>query len=103
MFKKNFSIFLIVFMLLNSCTSFKEAVAGKKKKTGSEFFVIKKKPLTLPPDFDELPNPEDEDMIEKQEIVEVKKLLNNISKEKKNSSKTSESLEQSILEKINKN
>ena len=103
MFKKNFSIFLIVFMLLNSCTSFKEAVAGKKKKTGSEFLVIKKKPLTLPPDFDELPNPEDEDMIEKQEIVEVKKLLNNISKEKKNSSKTSESLEQSILEKININ
>ena len=53
-----FYLFLPFFVL--SCTSFSEVgqvMRNEKKNTTDEFLVKKKDPLTLPPDFAEIPEP----------------------------------------------
>ena len=102
MIKKKLLILLITLVFLTSCNSFKSAITGEKKKPGSEFMVIKKEPLTLPPDFTDLPEPEEKDISE-EETVEVKKILKGIANNTEISSGTSEGLEDSILKKIKKN
>ena len=48
--------FVIIF--LYSCQTAQEALQGKKRsEQGDEFLVQKKNPLTLPPDFEKLPIP----------------------------------------------
>ena len=103
MIKKKLLILLISLVFLTSCNSFKRAITGEKKKPGSEFMVIKKEPLTLPPDFTDLPEPEEEDVSEEEETVEVKKILKGIANNTEISTSTSEGLEDSILKKIKKN
>ena len=103
MIKKKLLILLITLAFLTSCNSFKRAITGEKKKPGSEFMVIKKEPLTLPPDFTDLPEPEEEDISEEEETVEVKKILKGIANNTEISTGTSEGLEDSILKKIKKN
>jgi len=103
MIEKKILFLLITLLFLNSCTSFKKAITGEKKKPGSEFMVIKKKPLTLPPNFGDLPEPEEEDTSDDEETVEVKQLLKGIAKEKEVTTNASEGLENSILKKIKKN
>ena len=103
MIEKKILFLLITLLFLNSCTSFKKAVTGEKKKPGSEFMVIKKKPLTLPPNFGDLPEPEEEDTSDDEETVEVKQLLKGIAKEKEVTTNASDGLENSILKKIKKN
>ena len=102
MIKKKLLILLTTLVFLTSCNSFKSAITGEKKKPGSEFMVIKKEPLTLPPDFTDLPEPEEEDILE-EETVEVKKILKGIANNTEISTGTSEGLEDSILKKIKKN
>ena len=102
MIKKKLLILLITLVFLTSCNSFKSAITGEKKKPGSEFMVIKKEPLTLPPDFRDLPEPE-EDIFEEEETVEVKKILKGITNNTEISTGASEGLEDSILKKIKKN
>ena len=103
MIKKKLLILLTTLVFLTSCNSFKSAITGEKKKPGSEFMVIKKEPLTLPPDFTDLPEPEEEDISEEEETVEVKKILKGIANNTEISTGTSEGLEDSILKKIKKN
>ena len=103
MIKKKLLILLITLVFLTSCDSFKRAITGEKKKPGSEFMVIKKEPLTLPPDFTDLPEPEEEDISEEEETVEVKKILKGITNNTEISTGASEGLEDSILKKIKKN
>jgi hypothetical protein len=104
------SKFLKTFLLLNiilltSCASVKDAVTGKQKKVGDEFLVEKKNPLTMPPEFGEMPVPIKEEKEEEESIKGIKELLIKIPKEnqKKQTSKSSPtSLEKSILKSINK-
>ena len=103
MIKKKLLILIITIVFLTSCNSFKRAITGEKKKPGSEFMVIKKEPLTLPPDFTDLPEPEEEDVSEEEETVEVKKILKGITNNTEISTGASEGLEDSILKKIKKN
>ena len=99
-------IFANIFFL-NSCESIKNAVTGKKKPPGDEFLVEKKNPLVLPPEFGELPVPLKEEIIEQEESdEEIEKLIGKISIEENSNNdleNLSDSLEQSILEKINNN
>ena len=103
MIKKKLLILLTTLVFLTSCNSFKSAITGEKKKPGGEFMVIKKEPLTLPPDFRDLPEPEEEDVSEEEETVEVKKILKGITNNTEISTGASEGLEDSILKKIKKN
>ena len=55
--KKYFLIFLLLF--LSSCQNVKDALSGKKYENSDEFLVIKKNPLVLPPNFNDLPTPKE--------------------------------------------
>ena len=65
MFKKiTFIIFLFTF--LTSCAdtfdSVKRGLTGEKKSSADEFLVKKKDPLILPPDYENLPDPDERDL-----------------------------------------
>ena len=106
---KFYIIFLSLVIILSSCQKFSEGMTGSKRsKTSDEFLVHKKKPLVMPPDFDDMPSPkqnkqkEDELSVSSESIedlLNIKKKENNESFESGNDS----SLEQSILKKIKTN
>jgi len=55
---KLYTIVLIFLFVLSGCTKLAEGMTGSKRsKSSDEFFVHKKKPLILPPGFDEMPKP----------------------------------------------
>ena len=105
---KKIIIFLFSMLFLFSCSGAKDALQEKKRSENSdEFLVEKKNPLTEPPDMNELPIPLDEEEkeleINNEDTLDIEKVLNveqseNL-KEKKNNQENS--LEQTILEKIN--
>ena len=97
------SIFIIT---LNSCGSIKESFTNSKKST-DEFLVKKKSPLVMPPDFQELPIPgNDNQEQENDENLKIKSLItgseNKFSKSQNNSNQNT-TTENSILEKIKNN
>ena len=98
------SIFIIT---LNSCGSIKESFSNSKKKSTDEFLVKKKSPLVMPPEFEELPIPGNENQKQKNdEKSEIKSLITGSeikSSESQNSSNKNISFENSILEKIKNN
>lgn len=98
---KKIIIFLILLSFLNGC----RALQGQKRSdTSDEFLVEKKNPLVIPPDFDELPVPLDQENleIEKNENKDdLKKLLQKKTKNKDNNNSQDSNLEKIILEKIN--
>ena len=98
-----FYILIATALLFSSCSSLKEGFVNQKKNNSDEFLVEKKSPLVMPPDYNELPIPNEENINE--ESNEIKSL---ISKSKKgeideNFDEKSSSFEGSILEKIKNN
>ena len=65
MFKK--LNFFLIFILLTSCgdtmKSIKRGLTGQKKTSTDEFLVKKKDPLVLPPKFEQLPTPEESNVV----------------------------------------
>ena len=106
---KFYIIFLSLVIILTSCQKFSEGMTGSKRsKTSDEFLVHKKKPLVMPPDFDDMPSPKQNKQKEEElsassesieDLLNIKKEENNESFESGNDS----SLEQSILKKIKTN
>lgn len=92
------------FLLLNSCQSIKEGVTGtKRSKSSDEFFVQKKKPLILPPDFSDMPKPKPTEN-EENKAPSIEDLINvNTDETQTSQNETNKSLEQSVLEKIKSN
>jgi|TARA_B100001996_G_scaffold273934_1_gene214763 hypothetical protein len=81
MIKNKLTIAIIIFfsILLYSCQVAKEAFGGKKRsEQGDEFLVEKKNPLAMPPDYEKLPVPSNDDIPSNtfSENEEVKDLLN---------------------------
>ena len=90
---------LIIIFFITSCQSLKTAkktLTGEKEFSSDEFMVQKKNPLILPPDYENLPTP-DEEAAAKEEISNFEKTLGASIED--NSSKPS-SAEESILKKI---
>ena len=104
---KKIIIFLFSMLFLFSCSGAKDALQGKKRSDNSdEFLVEKKKPLTVPPDFNELPVPldQEEDQIENKEDIDIKKVLKideNLEKSTQSNNEGQTSIEKLIIEKIN--
>ena len=106
---KFYIIFLSLVIILSSCQKLSEGMTGSKRsKTSDEFLVHKKKPLVMPPDFDDMPLPKQNKQKEEElsassesieDLLNIKKKENNESFESGNDS----SLEQSILKKIKTN
>ena len=100
--KKYFLIILLFFLC--SCQSVKDALTGKKYENSDEFLVIKKNPLTLPPNFNDLPTPQDVADTSQIENIEneIEDLLSSIkdNEEVEESTSSSSSTESFVLEKI---
>ena len=101
--KKIFFLFIVT-LFISSCAdswdSVKRGMTGEKEKSTDEFFVKKKDPLILPPDFDRLPTPDDID-IETQEVLGIEKKLKETQMSEEVSTSSS-STEESILRRIRK-
>ena len=100
MFKKIIYISFLVFFA-TSCAgtydSIKRGITGQKQSATDEFLIEKKDPLILPPNYENLPTP-DEGIAASEEISVFEKNLE-ISVEE-NSSSSTDSVENSILKKI---
>ena len=96
MFKK--IIYILLFIFLASCAntfdSVKKGLTGEKRNSADEFLVKKKDPLILPPDFENLPTPDDRDV-----LLEEDSIFQEILEDEEDSS-GSKSVESSILKKI---
>ena len=89
---------LIIIFFVTSCESMqsaKKTLTGEKQYTTDEFMVQKKNPLILPPDYENLPIPDEETAAE--EMSTFEKNLETLLEE---DSSTSSSVESSILKKI---
>jgi len=99
MFKKIFYL-LIIALLVASCgetyDSVKRGLTGAKSKSADEFLIKKKDPLILPPDYENLPSP-DNTIVENDEISSFEKKLEDAIETETSSSG---SIEDSILKKI---
>ena len=97
-------VLLISILIFNSCTTVKEGFTNKKKKSTDEFLVEKKSPLVMPPEFNELPIPDNNQKSENNEETDIKKLItNNENSSTENISNQNTNFENSILEKIKNN
>ena len=77
--KKIFKLTTIIISILdlNSCGSFSEGFSSQKKNSIDEFLVEKKSPLVMPPDFNELPLPQQTNQVTENEENKDIKILQN--------------------------
>jgi len=96
---KKTTYILLALIFLASCESFdsvKRGITGAKKDSADEFLVKKKDPLILPPDFENLPTPDEEIAIADENLIFEKAL----EAPEEEISSGSNSVESSILKKI---
>ena len=96
------SLILITVFILEGCSNVKEGLSLKKKQGIDEFLIERKNPLTVPPDFSSLPQPRnsmEENKVEEKDI-DLKKVLTETKENKTISS--SDNLEKSISNILNK-
>ena len=89
----------IVLIILSGCNTVKKGFKNPKKNSSDEFLVEKKSPLVMPPEFNELPIPNQNEDINQKNKNNIKSLISdnngNTDQEASNSD-----LEGSILSKI---
>tara|TARA_B100000965_G_scaffold193877_1_gene161854 strand:- start:122 stop:460 length:339 start_codon:yes stop_codon:yes gene_type:complete len=107
MIKNKFTILITIVLpvLIYGCESAKDAFEGKKRSEQSdEFLVEKKNPLALPPDFEKLPVPGNQEVSPETfaDNDEVKDLLNIQESDTSDSNDqiNSSDLESTIIKKI---
>ena len=102
---KKILLYFSCFLFLYSCQTIKDGLTGKKQENSDEFLVIKKNPLEIPPNFDELPVPQSEKINDQSELVdeEIKDLIKSInSKNVKSNEAGNRSAEEFVIDQINK-
>jgi len=74
---KYYSLILIgiIALLFSSCSTVKDAFDPQRKNSSEEFLVEKKSPLSMPPDFDELPVPQNEIEEKKDQDKDIESLI----------------------------
>ncbi len=99
---KKFIIYLLLVTWISACQPVQEGFKLQKKDNSDEFLVEKKNPLVMPPDYTELPTPED---FQSDSKVKVEEEFEDILKTSVNKSTKSDSkktnIEKSVLDKIN--
>lgn len=98
---KNSSIFMFLILLMG-CQNVREGLSLKKKQGVDEFLIEKKNPLVVPPEFSKLPKPTDDEEKEttQNDDINLSKILKK--KDKKNQSNSSNKIEESISNILNK-
>ena len=101
---KIFKIFLsLVFLVtVSSCGTVKEAFTNQKKNSSDEFLVEKKAPLTMPPDYNELPKPK-EKFEEDKATNSIKDFIKGEEVNENDISNENLDLEETLLKKIKNN
>ena len=105
-FKSRILLLLIVILTFNNCSTVKKAFDPERKNGSDEFLVEKKSPLSMPPDFDELPTPQNQNTEIKAKEGELKVLLEDLTKSNNqinNQEQDNSEIESSIIEKIKNN
>tara|TARA_Y100000590_G_scaffold396994_1_gene478197 strand:+ start:271 stop:576 length:306 start_codon:yes stop_codon:yes gene_type:complete len=96
---KKITYLLLIILFTTSCQtlgSVKRGITGEKQLSNDEFLVKKKDPLILPPDYENLPSP-DEKIAASEEFKLFEKDLETSLED---ATSTSGSLEESIIRKI---
>ena len=98
-----FYIVLSIVIFLSSCSTLKKGFINQKKDNSDEFLVEKKSPLVMPPDYNELPIPKEENV--EKETNDIKSLISKTKNDetKENLDEKKSTFISSILEKIKNN
>ena len=102
---KYITVILLSTMFISGCNSIKETLSGKKKNNTDEFLVKKKNPLILPPNFDDLPMPQEKAIKDNDKDInlDLSKVLSQSKNEKWTKDVKDKSLERSISNILNSN
>tara|TARA_B110000003_G_scaffold185426_1_gene184266 strand:+ start:197 stop:517 length:321 start_codon:yes stop_codon:yes gene_type:complete len=102
---KYFITIILCVFFISGCNSVKETMSGKKKANSDEFLVKKKNPLVLPPNFNELPMPEEKTIgdDDQNKDLDFSEVLKDPKNKKKVNKKKNNSLEKSISKILNSN
>ena len=98
-------IFFQLILFLYSCSSVKEGFTNQKKSSSDEFLVEKKSPLVMPPDYNDLPDPDENNQTAEANKNKIKDLVTkneNENVEMSNPEDGNINIEKSILKKIKK-
>ena len=74
----NFLYILLILFFTSACgglSDAKKVLKNEKTATTDEFLVKKKEPLVLPPNFDEIPEPNSKSQTNSDEKEDIKKIL----------------------------
>ena len=96
-------IFFQLILFLYSCSTVKEGFTNQKKSSSDEFLVEKKSPLVMPPDYNDLPVPDQNNETAEINENKIKDLVTknkNENAEMNNAEDGNSNIEQSILKKI---
>ena len=96
-------IFFKLILFFYSCSTVKEGFTNQKKSSSDEFLVEKKSPLVMPPDYNDLPVPNQNKETAETNENKIKDLVTkneNENVENNNSEDSNLDIEQSILKKI---
>ena len=96
-------IFFQLILFLYSCSTAKEGFTNQKKSGSDEFLVEKKSPLVMPPDYNDLPVPDENKETAETNENKIKDLVTkneNENGQNNNSVDSNLDIEQSILKKI---
>ena len=98
-------ILLTHILLLASCNTVNNALINPKKNSTDEFLVEKKSPLVMPPDYNELPIPNENNEQKDKNDSEFKTLISKKGQdaEADNNQDNNKNIEELILDKIKKN
>ena len=105
--KIKFIIFVVsLISILSSCGTVREGFTNQKKNSSDEFLVEKKSPLIVPPNFDDLPVPTNQNLSENSDQNEIKDLIVKSKENDQNSVETkdvNQTFEENLLDKIKNN
>tara|TARA_B100000674_G_C37121200_1_gene593489 strand:- start:120 stop:431 length:312 start_codon:yes stop_codon:yes gene_type:complete len=91
----------IALIILSGCNTVKKGFKNPKKDSSDEFLVEKKSPLVMPPEFNELPIPNQNDDTKQKQNNKIKSLITE-NNENTDQEVSSSDLEGSVLSKIKK-
>ena len=101
-------LFLIVIygLLSSSCSTVQKAFDPERKNSSDEFLIEKKSPLSMPPDFEKLPLPQNKQINDQNQSDDIESLITNAevdNNENKSIDNAGKELEESIIDKIKSN
>ena len=101
----NFFLLSLLLIIFSSCSTVKKGFESQRKNSTDEFLVEKKRPLVMPPDYNQLPIPKEENFDKTIDENNIKSLITKkkneeIKEKKQTNDKTFEDL---LLKKIKNN